>query len=187
MRTPPSRWSIVWTDNACYQMVVFPPGFFLFALMVKLTGTWPGGRGRPNQPVDPEFANLFLVCTSGMLAFLWSIIALRVARIRDLFDSGEEVEATVAKVSRFRGGSTLKLEYELEGTTYRVRSSFQGSSRIPTFTVGDRIVLLVDGMHPKRAVPIALYANDSSGATASGRAAGERPSAATAGPKKLGL
>jgi len=158
MRKLPSRWSIVWTDNTCYQLVVFPPGFFLFALAVKLTGTWPGGRGRPDRPVDPEFASLLLACTGGMLALLWWIVALRVARVRGLFASGEEVEATVVKVSRFRGGSTLKLEFEGAGTTYRVRSSYQGSSRIPTFTVGDRVPLLVDPMHPKRAVPVALYA-----------------------------
>lgn len=187
MRKLPSPWSIVWTDNACYQMVLFPPIFFLFALVVKLTGTWPGSRGRPDRPVDPEFASLALACTGGMLAFLWSIVALRVARIRGLFDSGEEVVATVEKVSRFRGGSTLRLEYERAGTTYRVRSSFQGSSRIPTFTAGDRVSLLVDRMNPKRAVPIALYANDSGGAPASRRAAGEQPSAATPWPKKLGL
>jgi len=138
----------------------------------RLTGTWPGGRGRPDQPVDPEFASLLLACTGGVLALLWLIVALRVARIRSLFDSGEELEARVEKVSRFRGGSTLKLGYELAGTTYRVRSSFQGSSRIPTFTVGDHVSLLVDPMNPKRAVPIALYESDSSNATASRRATG---------------
>jgi hypothetical protein len=122
-----------------------------------------------------------------MLACLWSMAALRVARIRGLYDSGDEVEATALKVSRHRRGARLSLEYEHAGMTYRLRTSFLGSSRLATLTAGDRVSLLVDPMNPKRAVPIALYANDSSGATGSKQAAGEPPSAATPWPKKLGL
>jgi hypothetical protein len=29
---------------------------FLIALLIKLTGTIPGGRGRPDTPVDPDAA-----------------------------------------------------------------------------------------------------------------------------------
>lgn len=189
MRKLPSPWSIVWTDNACYVMTTFAPVLFFVALLIKLTGTVPGGRGRPDQPVDPEFANLALASTSALMLVLGAIVALRVARIRGLFDSGEKVEATVKKVSRFRGGSTLKLEYERAGTTYKVRSSFKNSSRIPTFTAGERVALLVDRMNPKRAVPAALYA-DSDTAPAPSRddhGSVEKPSPSPWPTKAFGL
>lgn len=187
MRKLPSPWSIVWTDKACYPMLLAPLMFFLFALAVKLTGTWPGSHGRPDRPVDPEVANLALACTGGLMVLLWSLVALRIARIRSLFDSGQEVEATIRKVKRFRGGWTLELEYEHAGTTYRVRSSFQNSSRTPGFTAGDRVSLLVDRMNPKRAVLTALYANDGDTKPAASRAAVEQPSAALPKSKTLGL
>ena len=87
------------------------------------------------------------------------IVFLRVMRIRGLFESGEEIEATVKKVSRSRGGTTLKLEYRRAGTTHEIPSSIQRGSRIPTFTSGTQISLLVDPLRPRRAVPVALYAS----------------------------
>ena len=187
MRKLPSAWSIVWTDSTCCQLVLIAPMFFLFALMVKLTGTVPGGRGRPDRPVDPEFATLALACTGAMLAFVGAFVALRVARIRGLFDAGEEVEAMVTKVSRSKGGSTLRLEYERAGTSYRVRSSFQRSSRMPTFTAGDRVTLLVDRMNPKRAVPMVVYGDTAPAPLRAGHDAVEKPGAAPWPAKALGL
>ena len=86
MRKLPSPWSILRTDNACYQMSWIGPVFFVLSLLVKLTGTVPGGRGRPDQPVDPEFATFVLASAAALTAFLGSIVALRVSRIRSLFD-----------------------------------------------------------------------------------------------------
>jgi hypothetical protein len=64
-----------------------------------------------------------------LVPFLSAIVALRVAGIRRLFEEGREVEASVRKVKRFRGGSTLKLEFELNGIRYKVRSSASGRAR----------------------------------------------------------
>lgn len=157
MRKLPSAWSIVWTDSTCYQLALIAPTFFLFALLVKLTGTVPGSRGRPDRPVDPAFALLALACTGAFLAFAGTFLTLRVRRIRALFEAGEEVEATVAKVSRWKGGSKLALRYERSGTAREVRTSFQRSARIPEFAVGDRVTLLVERRNPRNAVPIVVY------------------------------
>ena len=159
VRKLPSARSVLWTDNACYTITLIAPMFFFLALMVKLTGTVPGGRGKPDQPVDPEFATLLLASATLLALFLYAIVALRVARVRRLFDLGEEVEATVLKVSRFKGGGRLKLEFERAGTTYRVRSTFKRWATTPTFAEGNRVALLVDPSNPKRAVPVALYAS----------------------------
>ena len=189
MRKLPSPWSIVWTDNKCYRLTTIGPVFFVLALMIKLTGTVPGGRGKPDQPVDPEFANLVLASAAALILFLGAVVAWRVARIRALFDRGEEVEATVRKVSRFKGGARLKLEFQRAGTTYKVRSTFQRWSTTPTFAEGTRISLLVDPANPKRAVPIALYASPGSAPAGSGDGpvSIEHPSAVLRKPKALGL
>jgi hypothetical protein len=60
-------------------------------------------------------------------------------------------------VKRFRGGSTLKLEFELNGILYKASSTFQRWLRTPEFSEGTRVPVLVDPMNPKRAIPRALY------------------------------
>src|SRR5262245_821423 len=150
MRRQPSTWSIVWTDNACYQITSFAAVVLVVALLIKLTGTLPGGRGKPDVPVDPELASLILAYAVAGILFLSAIVALRVARIRTLFDRGLEIEATVRKVKRLRGGTTLGLELQYAGITYRVSSAFQRGWRTPRFDEGTRISVLVDPLDPRR-------------------------------------
>ena len=189
MRKLPSTWSIVWTDNACYQITSIAAVVFLVALLIKLTGTLPGGRGKPDIPIDPEFASLILAYAVAGILFLSAIVALRVARIRSLFDRGLEIEATVRKVKRVRGGTTLKLELQHAGITYKVRTTFQPGSRTPSFDEGTRISVLVDPLNPRRAIPLALYADPGAdpGAAPAGTAeravSAELPSAALPKPK----
>jgi hypothetical protein len=159
MRKQPSTWSIVWTDSACWQITSIAAVVFVVALLIKLTGTLPGGRGKPDIPVAPEFASLILAYALAGILFLSAIVALRVARIRSLFDRGLEIEATVRKVKRYRGGATLELEFEHAGITHRVRIAFQRGWRTPSFDEGARISVLVDPLNPRRAVPPALYAD----------------------------
>ena len=158
MRKLPSTWSIVWTDSSCWQITSLSAVVFLVALMIKLTGTLPGERGKPDIPVDPEVASLILAYAVAGILFLSAIVALRVARIRSLFDRGLEIEATVRKVKRLRGGTTLKLELQHAGIPYRVRTTFQRGSRTPEFEEGTRISVLVDPLNPRLAIPLALYA-----------------------------
>src|SRR5262245_22716489 len=120
MRKLPSLWSIISTDNACWGIATSAPMVLFIALMIKLTGTMPGGRGKPDRPVSPEVASTVLACAVALILFLSAIVARRVARIRGLFDEGREVEASVRKVKRFRGGAKLKFEFELEGILHTV-------------------------------------------------------------------
>jgi len=64
----------------------------------------------------------------------------------------------VRKVKRYRGGTTLKLELQHAGITYRVSTTFQRWWRTPSFEEGRRISVLVDPLNPRRAIPLALYA-----------------------------
>src|SRR5262245_29372653 len=106
MRKLPSIRSILGTDNVCWAISSIAPVVFVLTLIVKLTGTVPGGRGKPDVPIAPEQASIVLASGTAFALFLVWIAALRVARVRRLFDLGEEVEAEVRKVKRFRGGAT---------------------------------------------------------------------------------
>jgi hypothetical protein len=157
MRKLPSPWSIIWTNNASCGITT-GAGFVLFiGLMVKLTGTIPGRRGGPDIPVDPGVASMVFACAVALSLFLSAIVAMRVARTRSLFDGGREVEATVRTVKPLRGGTKLKLEYELDGIPYKVSFAFLRSSSTPAFGEGKRIPVLVDPASPKRVIPLALY------------------------------
>jgi len=169
MRKQPSLWSILWADKASYPILTGAAMILLIALPMKLTGTMPGRRGGPDIPVDPEVANLVLGCAVVLIVFLLSIVAQRVARIRSLFDCGHEVEASLLKVKRCRRGTTLTLEYERNGTLYKVRFAFSRTLESPEFKEGTRISLLVDPAHPKRVIPLALYGDPSTAQS------GERP------------
>jgi len=60
MRRLPSPWSIIWTDNAYRGITTIAPVVCLMALVIELTGTIPGSRGRPDTPVDPDVASITL-------------------------------------------------------------------------------------------------------------------------------
>ena len=131
---------------------------FFIGLMVKLTGTIPGRRGGPDTPVAPEVATMVLACAMALILLLSAIVALRVARVRSLFDQGREVEASVRKVTYFRGArQKLELEFELYGIPHKVSFFFLRSPRTPAFSEGTRISVLVDPANPKRAIPLTLY------------------------------
>jgi hypothetical protein len=159
MHKLPSPWSIIWTDNACVGVATAAAMVFFIGLMVKLTGTIPGRRGGPDTPVDPEVASIVLACAVALMLFLSAIVALRVVRVRNLFDGGREVEASVRKVTYFRGGARqkLELEFDLDGIPHKVSFFFLRSWRTPAFSEGTRISVLVDPVNPKRAIPLALY------------------------------
>jgi hypothetical protein len=157
MRKLPSRWSIIWTNNASCGITTGAAFVLFIGLMVKLTGTIPGRRGGPDIPVDPGVASMVLACAVALSLFLSAIVARRVARVRSLFDGGREVEASVRTVKRLRGGTKLKLEYELDGIQYKVSFAFLRSSSTPAFSEGKRIPVLVDPATPKRVIPLALY------------------------------
>ena len=179
MRKLPSPWSILWADNVCTAIATSIPMVLFIGLMIKLTGTVPGGRGTPDRPVDPEVATLVLACAVALILILSLIISRRVARIRGLFDQGREVEASVRKATCYRGGrQKLELAFELYGIPYEVRASFLRSSKTPAFREGMRIRVLVDPASPKRVVPAALF-GDSDAAQS-----GEPPTSASPGQPK---
>lgn len=157
MRKPPSAWSVVWTDNTCCQVVSIAVVVLFFGGMVALTGTLPAGRGKPEIPLEPEVAGRIVTSALAGVLLLAGIVAWRVTRIRALIERGLELEATVRKVKRIRGGEKLKLELQHAGVSYRVCSTFQRGSRTPRFEAGSRIPVLVDPLDPGRAVPLALY------------------------------
>jgi hypothetical protein len=158
MRTPPSSWAIFWTDTASSPIISGAALLLFIGLMVKLTGTLPGSRGKPDIPVDPEVASMVLAGALTAILFLAAIMALRVARIRALFEQGREVEASVRKVTHFRGGrQKLDLELKVHGVPHQLSCSFLRSSRTPAFSEGTQISVLLDPGNPTRAVPLALY------------------------------
>jgi hypothetical protein len=169
MRKLPSAWSIIATDNACWAMITSSPMVMLIALGIKLTGTIPGSRGRPDTPVDPHVATMVLAGAVALILFLSAIVARRVARVRGLFEGGREVEASVRKVKYLRGGAKLELEFELDGIPRKVSFAFLRWPRTPAFSEGTRIPVLVDSANPKRAIPLALYTS------AAAVQSGERP------------
>jgi hypothetical protein len=162
MHKRPSPWSVLWTDYVCCSIATAAPMVFLLALAIKLTGTIPGSRGRPDTPVEPEVASMVLACAVALSLFVAAIVALRVARIRSLFDEGREVEATVRKVAYVRSArgasrQKLELEFELHGIPHVVSFTFLRTSKTPAFSEGARISVLVDPANPKRVVPLTLY------------------------------
>src|SRR5262245_32250409 len=125
MRKTLSAWSIIRTDNVCWAIATSAPMLLLIGLLVKLTGTVPERRGGPDIPVDPDGGTMVLAGAVALILLLSAIAARRVARVRDVFDRGRDVQATVRKVTHFRGTrERLDLEFELDGLSCTVSSGF---------------------------------------------------------------
>jgi hypothetical protein len=163
MRTPPSSWSVFSSNELCCGIASAALLILFIGLGVEITGTIPGKRGGPDVPVSPEVARMVLACAVALVALLAAIVARRVARTRSLFAEGREVEASVRKLTYYKGGARqkLELEFELNGTRYEGGFVFLRSSRTPDFSEGTRIPVLVDPSNPKRVVPLALYGDPS--------------------------
>jgi hypothetical protein len=160
MPKQPSAWSIIRTDEVCWAIASGGVPLVLgIAFAIKLTGTAPGRRGGPDVPLDPEVASMVLACGLALTLLLATIVARRVARIRELFVSGHEVEARVLKVENLRAGGRQRVKYEFEfaGVAYTLRTVYQRWTRTRVFTEGTRIPVLIDRANPKHAIPLAVY------------------------------
>ncbi len=171
MHKLPSPLSIIWRDHVSWPIITSATFVLGIALAIKLTGTMPGRRGKPDIPVDPEVATLVLVCAVALVLFLSAIVVRRVRRVRNLFDRGSVVEASVRKVAYFRGGrQKLEMEFELYDTPYMVSFCFQRPWKTPAFSEGTRIRVMVDPVNPKLAIPLGLYGDPPPGIPRAGSA-----------------
>jgi hypothetical protein len=160
MRRQPSAWSIIRTDELCWAIVSGGVPLVLgIGLAIKLTGTLPGRRGGPDVPLDPEVASLVLAGALALTLLLSTIVARRVARVRELFVSGHEIEARVLKVENLRAGGRQRVKYEFEfaGVAYTLRTVYHRWTRTRVFSEGTRIPVMIDRANPKRAIPLAVY------------------------------
>ena len=144
-------------DNPSFLMASFGATLFTFALFICISGTTPGGRGHRPRPVDPESAQGFLIFTGILMVSLCALAALRAIRIRRLFRSGDDVEATVETVSSAQGRSHLRLAYRHGGAHHSVRRSIRKSTRARALKPGEAFSILVDPTRPKRIVLAGLY------------------------------
>ena len=117
-------------DNLTFLLASFGTVLFAFSLVVWITGSAPGGRGRPSRTVTPEEALAEMAFTGALMIGLWVLAGLRAWRIRRLFGIGERVEARVEKISHAKGYTRLRLDYRHRGTPCSLRRSIRRLSLI---------------------------------------------------------
>jgi hypothetical protein len=119
-------------DNPAFLLVTFGGVLFAFALLIWVTGSSPGGRGRPSRPVPPAEARALVLGTGVLMASLCSLAALRAWRVRRLFRIGARVQASVTKISHAKGYSHLRLDYRHGSREHaRPRARARRSARDP--------------------------------------------------------
>ena len=157
MRRIPAIWKIVKHDNAAFLLASCGAILVAMAIFVRISGVMPSHRHNEVVDVDPEAANAILRNTCLVAGVLWIPAALRVLRIRDLFESGSEVRATVRKVSRFKGYSTIDLDFLFAGAVRSSRSTIRRSARAKAVGPGSLVGVIVDPTKPSRLVLADLY------------------------------
>jgi len=148
---------ILWHDNAAFLLLTFGTVLFLFALVVWITGSAPGGRGRPARDVSPQEARIALAFTGTLMVGGGVLASLRALWLRRVFRSGEPVQATVTQVSSAKGYSRLRFEYRHGGVPYALKRSLRRSPRAQALAPGDSFTLLVDPWNSRRVVLAELY------------------------------
>lgn len=156
LRTVPLR-KLLRHDNLAFLLASFGSVLFAFALLIWITGSQPGVRGRPSRPVSPAEARAILLFTGTLMASLCSLAALRLWRIHRLFQLGELVQARVAKVSRAKGYARVWIDYRHRGTQCSVKRSIRRSARAERLAPGDSLTILVDPEHSRRLVLAELH------------------------------
>jgi hypothetical protein len=156
MRRIPAIWKVVKHDNATFLLASVGAIFVAMAVFVKMTGTIPSSR-HADVHVDPRTATAILENTLLVVGVLWIPAAFRVLRIRDLFKSGNEVRATVRKIRRFKGYSTIDLDFLIGGRVCSSRSTIRRSAKARAIGPGSLVGVIVDPAKPSRLVLAELY------------------------------
>ena len=157
MRRIPAIWKIVKHDNASFLLASCGAILVAMALFVRISGVMPSHRHNEVVSVDPEAAKAILRNAILLAGVLCVPVAFRVLRIRDLFESGSEVRATVRKVSRFKGYSTIDLDFLFAGSVRSSRSTIRRSARARAIGPGSLVGVIVDPSKPSRLVLAELY------------------------------
>ena len=156
MRRIPAVWKVVKHDNATFLLASVGVILVAIALFVKMTGTFPSRRHSDVQ-VDPQTATSLLGSMLLVVGVLWIPAAFRILRIRGLFESGNEVRATVRKIQRFKGYCTIDLDFLLGGRVCAGRSTIRRSAKARTIGLGSQFGVIVDPSNPSRLVLAGLY------------------------------
>ena len=139
---------IVKTDFvACVSFVVPTSTVVIYALLL-LAGDV--------KPESPGFVGFTL--TLAIMALLaLSVLVWRVKVIAAVLDGGVEVPATVERVAFRRGQGRIDYRYQHRGQEYESGAYLIAVAEARAIRSGDRIVVMVDRINPKRAFIRDLY------------------------------
>ena len=155
-RSKPSIWRIVQIDYIACLAVLFPLAVWVLSVVLYYTGGLPGVRG--HDPVSAEeglpfFLYMGLIATAiGIPVLLW-----RVRTLLNLFARGQEVAGRLISVGFFRDRGRIEYAYDYQGQLFQGGNVVMRTARTTALSVGEQVVLLVDPIHPHRAVIRDLY------------------------------
>lgn len=156
MRRIPAVWKVVQHDNPTFLLASAGVILVAMALFLKTTGTFPSSR-HSDVHVDPQTATSILGSALLVVGVLWIPAMFRILRIRGLFESGNEVRATVRKIRRFKGYCTIDLDFLFGGRVCSGRSTIRRSAKARAIGLGSKVGVIVDPSKPSRLVLADLY------------------------------
>ena len=147
----PSIRTILWTDYNAFLAVIIPIAAWLITL------AWiPDWRGE--GPVIPGFLLPYVfIFDLSFTAICLAALAWRIRTLFSIYRSGSIIPGKIDSIDMKRDHAIVEFAYSLESDRYTARALVHRSQKLKALKAGERVVLLVDRLHPRRAILRDLY------------------------------
>jgi len=145
MNKPASLIKIITVDFYAWMAFLFPIliwGVYILLLLF--------------ENISPDNTQLPIIYT-GITVVAILVLIWRVLTIRAVFNHGLEIQAIISKVGFYRNRGRIEYGYTHQGQSYTSGNSVIKTKSTQKIQTDERVIVMVDRNHPKRAFIRDLY------------------------------
>jgi len=142
---------ILWTDYPAFLFAAFTAVVWIVYL------SWVPGWRKDGPVINPELAPYALALAVAFSIWGIGVVFWRVFLIRKIFRSGVQVHGKITACTLNRDRGKVAYNFILNNEEYLASASIHRNKQTTTIKKGERVILVVDPVHPQRALIRDLY------------------------------